>query len=111
MDVEKVVRQVGLGILRQYMVGSRPHRSHPSFDPKFPTLFLVGNLQSDPISEDEFMTKWNTAVGNAFISNASLNGKYPLPISASSLLNVTSCDPTKAFPTSRLPTIQNPEDS
>jgi len=55
MDVEKVVRQVGLGILRQYRVWFRsfsfliPHRSLP--------LFLA-DLQSDPISEDsdEFMT-------------------------------------------------------
>jgi hypothetical protein len=46
------------------------------------TLFLAGNLQSDPISEDEFMTRWNTAVGDTFISNASLNGKYPLPSSS-----------------------------
>jgi hypothetical protein len=40
MDVEKVVRQVGLGILRQYKVGFgerffSPSSNHSSFDPNF----------------------------------------------------------------------------
>jgi hypothetical protein len=34
MDVEKVVRQVGLGILRQYKVGFEPF-FFPPFDPNF----------------------------------------------------------------------------
>jgi sister chromatid cohesion protein DCC1 len=58
MNVEKVVRQVGLGILRFRAV---------SFPSLIPCLVLY--LQSDPISDDEFMTKYNIAVGDTFISN------------------------------------------
>ncbi|KAI9461279.1 sister chromatid cohesion protein Dcc1 [Lactarius psammicola] len=46
VDVEKVVRQVGLGVLRQH--------------------------KNDPVPEDEFMAKWNTAVGDTFASSTSL---------------------------------------
>jgi sister chromatid cohesion protein DCC1 len=41
-----------------------------SFDLNF--VLAGAYLQSDPISEDEFMTKWNTAIGDTFISNTSL---------------------------------------
>jgi hypothetical protein len=88
MDVEKVVRQVGLGILRQYYkVGFERFlflpSNHSSFDPNL-CFWLVLYLQSEPISEDEFMTKWNTAVrvGDTFISNTSLNlltVSFPFP--------------------------------
>ncbi|KAI0302768.1 hypothetical protein BC826DRAFT_1089810 [Russula brevipes] len=77
MDVEKVVRQVGLGILRR--------------------------ICSDPISEDEFMEKWNTAVGDTFASHTSLKlltGNYlcePSPFSSSTMLSYF-------FPCAELPT-------
>ncbi|KAN0111869.1 hypothetical protein V8E52_008075 [Russula decolorans] len=80
MDVEKVVRQVGLGILRQY-------------------------YKSEPISEDEFMTKWNTAVrvGDTFISNTSLNlltGNYLCaPSPSTSSITLTSYFPCVELPT------------
>jgi hypothetical protein len=70
---KKVVRQVGLGILRQYKVGFSRRFSFPppSFFVRSQLLFLVGAyLQSDPISEDQLMTKWNIAVGDTFISDA-----------------------------------------
>jgi hypothetical protein len=78
MGIEKVVRQAGLGILRQY--------SRTSFDLTFVSGRYLLHLQSDPISEDESMTKWNTTVGDTFISNASLNllavSIIPSPLSA-----------------------------
>ncbi|KAI0790829.1 sister chromatid cohesion protein Dcc1 [Abortiporus biennis] len=61
MDVEGIVKEVGIGILRSY--------------------------KDDPIPEDEFLTKWRTAVGDSFESVASLpllSGNYlsfPSPIS------------------------------
>jgi sister chromatid cohesion protein DCC1 len=89
MDVEKVVRQVGLSILSHYKVGFRPHSS---FDPNLVSGWYLLYLQSDPISEDEFMTKWNTAVGDTFISNTSLKlltvSIIPSPLSASESLNI-----------------------
>ena len=54
MDGEKVVRQVGLGILRQYKIGFRPHSS---VDFNFVYGWYLLYLQSDPILEDELMTK------------------------------------------------------
>ncbi|KIM75108.1 hypothetical protein PILCRDRAFT_688558 [Piloderma croceum F 1598] len=53
MDVEGVVREVGLGILR--------------------------NHKDDPIAEDEFLTQWKKAVGDTFESAVSLpllSGNY-----------------------------------
>lgn len=46
VDVGRVVRQIGLGVLRQH--------------------------KNDPVPEDEFMAKWNTAVGDTFASSTSL---------------------------------------
>ncbi|KAF8482774.1 sister chromatid cohesion protein Dcc1 [Russula ochroleuca] len=82
MDVEKVVRQVGLGILCQH--------------------------KTDPISEDEFIAKWNTAVGDTFASHTSLKlltGNYlcaPSPFSTSTKLSYFPCaelptDPAMRF--------------
>jgi hypothetical protein len=69
------VRQVGLGILCQHKVGFERFFSELILG-LILTLFLAGTyLQSDPISEDEFMTKWNPAipvVDDTFISNTSL---------------------------------------
>jgi len=58
MGVEKAVCQVGLGILRRWMVDFERLISFIfALIPRLiPTLFLVLYLQSDPISEDEFMT-------------------------------------------------------
>jgi len=81
MDVEKVVRQVGLGILRQY--------------------------KTDPISEDEFMTKWNTAVGDTFVSRTSLKlltGNYlcaSSPFSSSAILSYFPCAELPSDPAMR----------
>jgi sister chromatid cohesion protein DCC1 len=74
MDVEKVVRQVGLGILRQYKVSFSERFFLPALIPRLilTCFWLVLYLQSDPISEDEFVTKWNAAVGDPFVSNTSL---------------------------------------
>ncbi|KAH9961376.1 sister chromatid cohesion protein Dcc1 [Russula dissimulans] len=78
VDVEKVVRQVGLGILRQ-----RKARAM--------------RFQSDPISEDDFMAKWNTVVGDTFASHTSLKlltGNYlcaPSPFSSSTILSYFPC--------------------
>jgi sister chromatid cohesion protein DCC1 len=65
------MRKVGLGILR---LVSSVFPPRPQTTPRLIlTLFLaVAYLQSDPISGDEFVTKWNTAVGDTFISNTSL---------------------------------------
>jgi len=81
MDIEKVVRQVGLGILRQ--------------------------RKSDPISEDEFMEKWNTAVGDTFASHTSLKlltGNYlcePSPFSSSTMLSYFPCAELPTDPATR----------
>ena len=64
VDIDKVVRQVGLGILRQHKVGSARISQ---------SIWYVTLLQNDPVPEDEFMTKWNTAVGDTFASNTSLH--------------------------------------
>jgi hypothetical protein len=42
MDVEKVVRQVGLGILRQYKVGFEPFFSCPQTIPRLILIFVSG---------------------------------------------------------------------
>jgi sister chromatid cohesion protein DCC1 len=68
MDVEKVVRQVGLGILRQHKVWFKPFSALVPIDRKCFSYFS----QTDPISEDEFMAEWNTAVGDTFVSHTSL---------------------------------------
>lgn len=68
MDVEKVVRQVGLGILRQHKVRCKRFPLSFSLIPKVFSYFL----QTDSISKDAFMTKWNTAVGDTFVSHTSL---------------------------------------
>jgi len=62
MVIEKVVRQSRLGYsdLRQYKFGYErfifPPSNHSSFDSKFVSGWYLLYLQSDPISEDEFMT-------------------------------------------------------
>ena len=69
MNVEKVMRQVGLGVCwHNVNFGEHfPSFSTPKTIPRVILTFVSGwhllCLQSDPISEDEFMTKWNTAVG------------------------------------------------
>ena len=35
-------------------------------------MFSFCFLQADPLSEDDFMAKWNTAVGDTFVSHTSL---------------------------------------
>jgi len=83
--------KVGLGILRQYSTIQYEvgvffffPRPHASFDPNFCFWLALNFLQSDPISEDEFMTKWDTVVGDTFISNTSLKllivYMYSLPL-------------------------------
>jgi hypothetical protein len=53
MNVEKVVRQVGLGILRQYKVGFGervfffPPSNHPSFDPNFVSCWYLLSERHD----------------------------------------------------------------
>ncbi|KAI0268678.1 sister chromatid cohesion protein Dcc1 [Gloeopeniophorella convolvens] len=77
MDVEKVVRQVGLGVLRQH--------------------------RRDQIAEHEFMAKWNTAIGDTFTSTACLSllsGNYLC--AASSLSSSTTM--ISYFPCAELPT-------
>jgi len=71
VDVEKVVRQVGLGVLRQYKVRFEHFFYFPALIPGCVSGALL-YLQSDPISEDELTTKWSTAVGDTFVSNISL---------------------------------------
>ena len=63
MDVEKVVRQVGLGILRRHKVRMSAY---------YPDYCFPYSFQNDPISQDEFVAKWNTAVGDTFVSYTSL---------------------------------------
>ncbi|KAH9056583.1 sister chromatid cohesion protein Dcc1 [Lactarius vividus] len=81
VDVEKVVRQVGLGILRQH--------------------------KNDPVPEDEFMTKWNTAVGDTFTSSTSLQlltGNYlctPSPFCSSTVLSYFPCAELPVDPVAR----------
>ena len=67
VDVEKVVRQVGLGVLRQYNVGGVRN-----FFSKHMCINMCDPLQNDQVPEDEFMDKWNTAVGDTFTSSTSL---------------------------------------
>jgi hypothetical protein len=83
MGVEKAVCQVGLGILRRWMVDFERLISFIfALIPRLiPTLFLVLYLQSDPISEDEFMTmKYRRRRCFYFqqIPQAT-HSKYPLP--------------------------------
>ena len=61
-----MVRQVGLGILRQYKVRFEYFFNFPALIPGcvFGALLY---LQSDPISEDELTTKWSTAVRDTFV--------------------------------------------
>ncbi|KAI9509500.1 sister chromatid cohesion protein Dcc1 [Russula earlei] len=81
MDVGEVVRQVGLGILRRH--------------------------KSDPISEEDFMAKWNTAVGDTFVSHTSLKllvGNYlctPSPFSSCKLLSYFPCAELPTDPATR----------
>ena len=70
MNVEKVVRQVGLGVcvgttlisVSIFLLFPSP-KTIPRVILTFVSGWYLLCLQSDPISEDEFMTKWNTAVG------------------------------------------------
>lgn len=64
MDVNATVKEVGVGILRTFKVRSTV----------LPTFCLaeLAPLQDDPISEEEFMAKWKTTVGDTFESVPSL---------------------------------------
>ncbi|KAI0305572.1 sister chromatid cohesion protein Dcc1 [Multifurca ochricompacta] len=81
VDVERTVRQVGLGVLRQH--------------------------RKEPIAEEEFMAKWNTAVGDTFASSTSLRlltGNYicsPSPFSSSTLLSYLPCAELPTDPATR----------
>ena len=90
-NVEKVVRQSRPGYFASVQ-GQFPRTFFflPSIlvDPYF-CFWRVLYLQNDPISEDEFMTKWNTTVGDTFISNTSLRlltVSIPSPLSVSGAL-------------------------
>ncbi|KAH8992849.1 sister chromatid cohesion protein Dcc1 [Lactarius hatsudake] len=75
VDVEKLVRQVGLGVLRQH--------------------------KNDPVSEDEFMAKWNTAVGDTF---APMHGNYlcaSSPFCSSTMLSYFPCAGLPVDPVAR----------
>ncbi|KAF8263504.1 hypothetical protein EI94DRAFT_1832278 [Lactarius quietus] len=77
----QVVRQVGLGVLRQH--------------------------KNDPVPEDEFMDKWNTAVGDTFVSSTSLQlltGNYlcdSSPFSSSKMLSYFPCAELPVDPVAR----------
>ncbi|KAH9017071.1 sister chromatid cohesion protein Dcc1 [Lactarius hengduanensis] len=81
VDIEKLVRQVGLGVLRQH--------------------------KNDPVSEDEFMAKWNTAVGDTFTSSTSLQlltGNYlcaSSPFCSSTMLSYFPCAGLPVDPVAR----------
>lgn len=74
VDVERVVRQVGLGILRQHKVvfASFFHARVSGVLISVTPLLFAPSLQNDPVPEDEFMDKWNTAVGDTFATSTSL---------------------------------------
>ncbi|KAJ7228583.1 sister chromatid cohesion protein Dcc1 [Mycena pura] len=77
MDVQGVVREIGLGILRQY--------------------------KDEPIAEDPFVQKWKVAVGDTFeaaVSLALLSGNYLVSSQAGPL---DSSDMLTYFPSSDLP--------
>ncbi|KAH9083683.1 hypothetical protein EDB83DRAFT_2330521 [Lactarius deliciosus] len=81
VDVEKLVRQVGLGVLRQH--------------------------KNDPVPEDEFMAKWNTAVGDTFAPSTSLQlltGNYlcaSSPFCSSTMLSYFPCAGLPVDPVAR----------
>ncbi|KAH9176582.1 sister chromatid cohesion protein Dcc1 [Lactarius sanguifluus] len=81
VDVEKLVRQLGLGVLRQH--------------------------KNDPVPEDEFMAKWNTAVGDTFASSTSLQlltGNYlcaSSPFCSSTMLSYFPCAGLPVDPVAR----------
>ncbi|KAH8994018.1 sister chromatid cohesion protein Dcc1 [Lactarius akahatsu] len=81
VDVEKLVRQVGLGVLRQH--------------------------KNDPVPEDEFMAKWNAAVGDTFASSTSLQlltGNYlcaSSPFCSSTMLSYFPCAGLPVDPVAR----------
>jgi hypothetical protein len=80
MVVETLVRQKSAWVFSvstvlystrlAFFLFPRPH------DLNFCFWLALNFLQSDPISEDEFMTKWNTVVGDTFISNTSLKATH-----------------------------------
>ena len=78
MVVENLVRQSRLGYSPSVQYYSTRlafflfPRPHASFDPNFCFWLVLNFLLTDPISEDGFMTKWDTVVGDTFISNTSL---------------------------------------
>ncbi|KAI0256129.1 sister chromatid cohesion protein Dcc1 [Lactifluus subvellereus] len=81
MDVERVVRQVGLGVLRQH--------------------------KGNPVPEDEFMAKWSTAIGDTFVASMSLKlltGNYlcaSSPFSSSTTLSYFPCAELPTDPATR----------
>ena len=87
MVVEMLVRQSRLGYSPSVQYYSTRlaffhfPRPHASFDPNFCFWLALNFLQSDPISEDEFMTKWDTGVGDTFISNTSLKATHSVYVS------------------------------
>ncbi|KAI9442354.1 sister chromatid cohesion protein Dcc1 [Lactarius indigo] len=100
VDVEKVVRQVGLGVLRQAQGRWCSAPKHNACDP-------LPRLQNDPVPEDEFMAKWNTAVGDAFASSTSLQlltGNYlcaSSPFCSSTMLSYFPCAELPVDPVAR----------
>lgn len=56
---------------------------------------MVYLLQNDPVPEDEFMTKWNTAVGDTFASSVSLQ----LLTVSTTIFGLCSSGAVHTFPT------------
>jgi sister chromatid cohesion protein DCC1 len=67
MDVDGVMREIGLGILRQYKVAVALYCSCLSF-----LTNLFDKSQNNPIAKDEFIAKWKSSAGDTFESAVSL---------------------------------------
>lgn len=66
MNVDAVMKEVGLSILRYHKVVYIPNLHQDSTAP----LTLL--LQDDPIQENEFIERWKKAVGDTFESSVAL---------------------------------------
>ena len=67
MDVDAVVAEIGIGILRHYKV------AFGSFIiPARPPADHAKKIKHEPILETEFITRWKRAIGDAFESIVSL---------------------------------------
>ena len=64
MDVQAVVKEIGLGILRPFRVSAQVAA---------PTRPSYYHAQDEPISRSEFLTKWGKAVGDTFEASISLD--------------------------------------